>query len=67
MSFSSVEAPCSMRPARILENADKLMEQARELYENYKPIIKPVDRAMAEDRMTLLVAFSPTMAKIRQK
>lgn len=56
-----------MRPARILENADKLMEQARELYENYKPIIKPVDRAMAEDRMTLLVAFSPIMAKIRQK
>jgi hypothetical protein len=56
-----------MRPTKILENADKLMEQARNLYENYKPIIKPVDRAMAEDRMTLLVAISTIIAKIRRK
>ena len=47
------DAPFSLRPTKLLENADKLMEHARALYENYEQIIKPTDRVMAEDRMTL--------------
>ena len=54
MHFSVVIAtPFSLRPAKILKKADKLMEHARALYENYKQIMKPIDRTVAEDKMTL--------------
>lgn len=49
----------TLRPAKILANADKLMEHARALYENYKQIMKPIDRTVAEDKMTLQVVPSP--------
>lgn len=52
-SSAIIDTPFSLRPTKILENADKVMEHARALYENYEQVIKPVDRAMAEDRMTL--------------
>ena len=43
----------TLRPAKILENADKLMEHARALHENYKQIMKTIDRTVSEDKMTL--------------
>jgi hypothetical protein len=52
-SSAVIDAPFSLRPAKILENADKLMEHARALYENYEQIMKPIDRTVAEDKMTL--------------
>jgi hypothetical protein len=53
MQFSSItDPPFSLRPARILENADKLMEHARALYENHEQIMKPIDRTVAEDKIT---------------
>ncbi|KAH9014230.1 hypothetical protein EDB85DRAFT_1899338 [Lactarius pseudohatsudake] len=42
----------SLRPTNILREADKLMEHARALYENYEQIMKPVDRTVAKDKMT---------------
>ena len=50
----------ALRPAKILENADKLMEHARALYENYKQIMKPIDRTVAEDKMTVQVVLFST-------
>ena len=47
------DPPFSLRPAKILENADKFMEQARALYDNYEQIINPIDRTLAQDKMTL--------------
>ncbi|KAH8982625.1 hypothetical protein EDB86DRAFT_3085993 [Lactarius hatsudake] len=41
----------SLRPTKILREADKLMEHARALYENYEQIMKPVDRTVAKDKM----------------
>jgi hypothetical protein len=52
-SSAVIDAPFSLRPAKILENADKLMEHAQALYENYQQIMKPIDRTLAEDKMTL--------------
>jgi len=53
MQSAIIDVPFSLRHTKILENADKLMEHARALYENYEQIMKPIDRAVAEDRMTL--------------
>ncbi|KAH8989502.1 hypothetical protein EDB86DRAFT_3080947 [Lactarius hatsudake] len=44
--------PDDLRPTKILKEADKLMEQARALYENHEQIMKPIDRTVAEDKMT---------------
>ena len=42
----------SLRPTKIVEQADGLMHHARVLYENYEHIMRPIDRTLAEDRMT---------------
>ncbi|KAI9451765.1 hypothetical protein BJY52DRAFT_1226487 [Lactarius psammicola] len=57
MHSAVIDAPLSLRPMKILEHADKLMEHARALYENYEQIMKPIDRTVAEDRMTLANDF----------
>ena len=38
---------------KIVEQADRLMDEAQVLYEKHKPIMKPMDRTVAEDRMTM--------------
>ena len=40
-----------LKPMRTVEKADKLMQQARVLYKEYKHIMTPIDRTLAEDRM----------------
>ncbi|KAH8987540.1 hypothetical protein EDB86DRAFT_3245749 [Lactarius hatsudake] len=57
MPSAIIDAPFSLRPTKILENADKLMEHTRALYENYEQIMKPIDRTVAEDKMTLANDF----------
>lgn len=36
-----------------VEQADVLMQHAHALYEQYEPILTPIDRSLAEDRITL--------------
>ncbi|KAH9015028.1 hypothetical protein EDB84DRAFT_1582292 [Lactarius hengduanensis] len=57
MPSAIIDAPFSLRPTKILENADKLMEHTRALYETYEQIMKPIDRTVAEDKMTLANDF----------
>ena len=40
-----------LRPAKILENADKLIKQAQELYEVHKAIMEPIHHADLESRI----------------
>jgi hypothetical protein len=37
---------------RIVEQADRLMQQAHVLYDQYEHIMRPIDRTLAESRMT---------------
>ncbi|KAH9045917.1 hypothetical protein EDB83DRAFT_2523529 [Lactarius deliciosus] len=57
MPSAIIDTSFSLRPTKILENADRLMEHARALYENYEQIMKPIDRTVAEDKMTLANDF----------
>ncbi|KAI9432588.1 hypothetical protein H4582DRAFT_2061666 [Lactarius indigo] len=57
MHSAIIDTPFSLRPTKILENADKLMEHARALYENYEHVMKPIDRTVAEDKMTMANDF----------
>lgn len=52
-SFAPTDAPCSLRPMKIVEQADRLMNQAQVLYEKYEHIIGPTDRTVAEGKMTI--------------
>ena len=45
--------PVTVVKPEMLEHADMLMKHARVLYENYEQIMKPIDRTLAEDRITL--------------
>ncbi|KAH8987542.1 hypothetical protein EDB86DRAFT_2832242 [Lactarius hatsudake] len=47
-----MDEPDGLRPTNVLEEADRLMEQAGALYENHKQIMKPINRTVAEDKMT---------------
>lgn len=41
------------RPMKSIERADGVMQQAQELYIQYEPWMKPDDRILAKDRMTM--------------
>jgi len=38
---------------KTVEEADRLMQHAHVLYEHYEHIMRPIDRTLAEDRMSL--------------
>jgi hypothetical protein len=38
---------------KTVEQADVLMQHAHVLYEQYEHVMTPIDRTLAEDRMTL--------------
>ena len=42
-----------IRPVKIVEHADRLMEDARALYERYEHIMRLISRTLPEDRITL--------------
>ncbi|KAN0137460.1 hypothetical protein V8E53_004905 [Lactarius tabidus] len=48
----SIDIPSSLRPMKTVEQADVLMQHAHVLYEQYEHVMTPIDRTLAEDRMT---------------
>jgi hypothetical protein len=42
----------TLRPMKLVEHADGLMQYAQVLYEKHRPIMRPDDRMLAEDRIT---------------
>ncbi|KAH9166412.1 hypothetical protein EDB89DRAFT_1910729 [Lactarius sanguifluus] len=40
------------KPMKTVEGADRLIQHAHVLYEQYEHIMKPIERTLAEDRMT---------------
>ena len=42
----------AVKPMKLVERADGLMQHAEALYNKHRPIIRPNDRMLAEDRMT---------------
>ncbi|KAH9166413.1 hypothetical protein EDB89DRAFT_1910730 [Lactarius sanguifluus] len=51
MHLTNIDEP-SLRPTKILDEADRLMEHTRALYEKHEQIMNPIDRTVAEDKMT---------------
>lgn len=49
----STNPPCSLRPMKIVKQADMLMDQAQVLYERYEDTMEPTDRTVAEDSMIM--------------
>ncbi|KAI0296102.1 hypothetical protein B0F90DRAFT_1669871 [Multifurca ochricompacta] len=43
----------SLRPMKNVERADRLMREAKILYEKYGLMMRPDDRVLVEDRMTI--------------
>ncbi|KAH9057252.1 hypothetical protein EDB87DRAFT_1578883 [Lactarius vividus] len=41
-----------LKPMKTVEGADRLMQHAHVLYEQYEHIMKPIERTLAEDRMS---------------
>ncbi|KAH8987539.1 hypothetical protein EDB86DRAFT_2832239 [Lactarius hatsudake] len=41
-----------LRPMKTVEGADRLIQHAHVLYEQYEHIMKPIERTLAEDRIT---------------
>ncbi|KAI9451766.1 hypothetical protein BJY52DRAFT_1226488 [Lactarius psammicola] len=41
-----------LRPMKTVEEADRRMQHAHVLYEHYEHIMRPIDRTLAEDRIT---------------
>ncbi|KAH8991000.1 hypothetical protein EDB92DRAFT_1816509 [Lactarius akahatsu] len=41
-----------LRPMKTVEGADRLIQHAHVLYEQYEHIMKPIERTLAGDRMT---------------
>ncbi|KAH8982632.1 hypothetical protein EDB86DRAFT_3082086 [Lactarius hatsudake] len=56
-SFESTDTRCPLIPTQIVRKADKLMNQAQILYEEYEHIIRPRDRTVAESRMAIAEDF----------
>lgn len=52
LPFAPIDAPFSLRPMKIVERADGLMQHAHVLYEHYEHVMRPIDRTLAEDRMS---------------
>ena len=48
----TIIAPRSLRPMKIMEQANRLMQRAQALYEENKDIMKPQDREEAKDKMS---------------
>ncbi|KAN0137455.1 hypothetical protein V8E53_004900 [Lactarius tabidus] len=48
----TIISPFSLRPTKIMEQANKLIQRAQELYEENKDIMKPKDREVAKDKMS---------------
>lgn len=42
---------------KLVENADRLLEHAHAIYENYSEIMEPTHRTTANDRMALAMDF----------
>ena len=42
----------ALKPMKLVERADGLMQHAEVLYNKHRPIMRPDDRMLAEDRMT---------------
>lgn len=43
---------CALRPMKLVEHADALIQHAHVLYERHEPMMNPNDRRWAEDQMT---------------
>ncbi|KAH9014223.1 hypothetical protein EDB85DRAFT_2157580 [Lactarius pseudohatsudake] len=56
-SFESTDTRCPLIPTQIVRKADKLMNQAQILYEEYEHIIRSRDRTVAESRMAIAEDF----------
>jgi hypothetical protein len=50
-SLAPTNSPCPFTPMKIVEQADRVMDEAHVLYERYEDIMEPTDRTVAEDRM----------------
>jgi hypothetical protein len=46
-----MESLYTLRPTKLVEQADGLMQYAQALYEQHEPIMRRDDRMLAEDRM----------------
>ncbi|KAH9168337.1 hypothetical protein EDB89DRAFT_1909407 [Lactarius sanguifluus] len=53
-------APFSLRPMKIVEQANRLMQRAQVLYEEHENIMEPKDREEAKDRM---IEFSGNLTR----
>ena len=47
----TIIAPFALRPIKIVEQANRLMQHAHNLYEKHEDIMQPEDRKVAEHRM----------------
>ena len=47
----SVIAPFALRPMKIIEQANRLMQRAEVLFKQHENIMKPKDREVAEHKM----------------
>ncbi|KAF8265687.1 hypothetical protein EI94DRAFT_1804011 [Lactarius quietus] len=52
MPLPPIEIPLALRPMKTVEQADTLMQHAHALFEEHEHIMTPIDRTLAEDRMT---------------
>jgi hypothetical protein len=52
LQMYTIIAPFSLRPMKIMEQANRLMQRAQALYEDNKDIMKPKDREVAKDKMS---------------
>ena len=48
----TIISPFSLRPIKLVEQANKLMQRAQALYEENECIMKPKDREVAKDKMS---------------
>jgi len=46
-----MDSPYTLRPMKLVEQADGLMQHAQALYEQHEPIMRRDDRMLAADRM----------------
>lgn len=52
LQMYTIIAPFSLRPVKIMEQANRLMQRAQALYEENKDVMKPKDREVAKDKMS---------------
>jgi hypothetical protein len=54
----------TLRPMKLVEHADGLMQYAQVLYEKHRPIMRPDDRMLAEDRITRYLLSTPPSPRL---